>query len=51
MGKSNLKEKPGISDKSHYLVIFFPGPEIKYTRITAGDPDNEEKLKKILEEG
>lgn len=31
--------------------LFFPGPEIKYTRITAGGADNEEKLKKILQEG
>ncbi|KAM3678808.1 periostin isoform X7 [Ammospiza nelsoni] len=30
--------------------VIHGGPEIKYTRITAGGSDNEEKLKKILEE-
>ncbi|XP_010130230.1 PREDICTED: periostin isoform X2 [Buceros rhinoceros silvestris] len=32
------------------IPLTFYSPEIKYTRITAGDSDNEEKLKKFLEE-
>ncbi|XP_009947751.1 PREDICTED: periostin isoform X3 [Leptosomus discolor] len=32
------------------IPLTFYSPEIKYTRITAGGADNEEKLKKLLEE-
>uniref|UniRef100_A0A8D2PMY1 Periostin n=1 Tax=Zosterops lateralis melanops TaxID=1220523 RepID=A0A8D2PMY1_ZOSLA len=39
-----------VTEKKVTEERIIQGPEIKYTRITAGGSDNEEKLKKILEE-
>ncbi|KAM9246268.1 periostin isoform 3-T3 [Leptosomus discolor] len=39
-----------VTEKKVTEERIIQGPEIKYTRITAGGADNEEKLKKLLEE-
>ncbi|KAK4830694.1 hypothetical protein QYF61_012863 [Mycteria americana] len=39
-----------VTEKKVTEERIIQGPEIKYTRITAGGSDNEEKLKKLLEE-
>uniref|UniRef100_A0A8B9DJV4 Periostin n=1 Tax=Anser cygnoides TaxID=8845 RepID=A0A8B9DJV4_ANSCY len=39
-----------VTEKKVTEERIIQGPEIKYTRITAGGSDNEEKLKKFLEE-
>ncbi|XP_074717115.1 periostin isoform X6 [Strix uralensis] len=39
-----------VTEKKVTEERIIQGPEIKYTRITAGGTDNEEKLKKLLEE-
>ncbi|NXQ99212.1 POSTN protein, partial [Sagittarius serpentarius] len=39
-----------VTEKKVTEERLIQGPEIKYTRITAGGSDNEEKLKKLLEE-
>ncbi|KAF4794759.1 Periostin [Turdus rufiventris] len=39
-----------VTEKKVTEERIIQGPEIKYTRITAGGADNEEKLKKILQE-